>query len=90
MEDTSREVLARSLSDQHSKGTSYSCAVVAKDLTDFLDSDDLGALRALFQLEAIGASDRLSRFVDALLTAGARMVVEIPDFNTLVPPLQKE
>ncbi len=76
----------------HSKGTTYSCAVHAADLRDFLEQDSFEVLVAqLAAAKSLGweAEEYFRRFVTGLLTAGALMAQSIPDFNTLVPPLKK-
>lgn len=92
--DWSPEDLRNSLSDMHSKGTTLSCAVHTARLSEFLSEEQLATLGTLLVLETrmIGEAQippQISDLIDGLLAAGARMAQSIPDFNTLVPPLEK-
>lgn len=73
------------LSDMHSKGTSLSCAVVAAAAATFLDQDCLETLEVMLGHQAWAKTDRFTRLVNALLTAGAQMAIRTPDVDTLLP-----
>jgi hypothetical protein len=76
------------LSDMHSKGTAYSCAVKAVDLRLLLGEEELATLVGQMEgARSLGdeALQRFMRFADGLLTAGAMMALQTPDIETILP-----
>lgn len=80
----------RSLSDMHSKGTAFSSAVRVVGLDEFLSDEEITTIERLLALERQLVGEEtgrppISRLLDALLTAGAKMALQIPDIETLFP-----
>lgn len=75
------------LSDMHSKGTAYSCAVKTVDLRLLLGEEEFATLVGQMEgARSLGdeALQRFMRFVDGLFTAGAMMALQTPDIETIL------